>query len=99
MNNRQATIEGLKKLGFNHVRDSAKYEIYEHPFNEVQLGSNGFFHMVGKSGALRLSKGKISDSISRTGTKYHSAIKEIGRSGCTTVEQAENMLRELLSND
>jgi len=82
---RQATIDGLKFMGW--IRDesakTSKYEVYYHPTTPV-------FMLVGKSGALRVTKGAVSHSTSITGTKQHRAIQCVGREACwTTAEQTQ----------
>ena len=69
MNRKEATIQGLLKLGYVETFRSNKYRTFQKDEDT---------YMVGKSGALRFTRGALGDSGSKTGTKMHLGIAHIG---------------------
>lgn len=70
MNNKQATIKGLERLGYRETKRSRKYRTFE---------KMGRTYMVGKAGALRVTEGRLDESLSITAGKIHRALQELGR--------------------
>jgi hypothetical protein len=79
MNNKQATIAGLQKLGaVERVGASRKYRVFDFP---EAYRINDHFYLVGKSGALRVSSTTISASRSITDSRIHLGFQYVGRLG------------------
>lgn len=91
MTNKEATIRGLEKLGFvrNPHHKSKKYLVYAGGFNlrvcadgAWELGQQSdYCWLVGRSGALRLMRTSIDESLSYTDNSTHDKIRYLGRSG------------------
>lgn len=79
MTRKAATIQGLLNLGYVETHRSRKYRTFE---------KDEATYMVGKSGALRFTRGPLSMSASKTGTKMHLAIAHVG-------EKVANLNQEL----
>jgi hypothetical protein len=90
LNNKQATIEGLKVLGF--VRDvnarSRKYLVFVGGSDVkrlvvtgelVRAGACSRKMLVGNAGGLRATESSIERSISLTDSTYHQVLRQIGR--------------------
>lgn len=80
MNNKEATIAGLEACGYIEDRGrSSKFRCFDKPVPE---GVPTCTYLVGKSGALRYIRPQdsaISDSVSRTNTRSHAALRYVGR--------------------
>lgn len=72
INNKEATIRGLLAVGFSETYRSNKYRTFHREGGRVTW-------MVGKSGALRLTQGPLSNSITYTDKVQHRAFRYIGR--------------------
>ena len=87
-NSKQHTIAGLEATGWtiDTTARSSKYLVYIR-------GDKPYRLLVGKSGALRMTRGTISDSFSMTGGRSHRAFAAVGRvaKSLTSVEQAQRM--------
>jgi len=92
-NNRQHTIAGLEACGWklDTTARTNKYQVYARTDKDYRL-------LVGKSGALRLTRGTISDAMSCTGGQMHLALQAVGRvaKSLTSVEQAQRMFESEL---
>lgn len=71
-NNKQLTLRGFEALGFGETFRSRKYRTFVSPASD-------YTWCVGKSGALRRTKGPISESISVTGGVDHIGIRLVGK--------------------
>lgn len=90
---KESTLKGLERLGWIERRTRGKRRVYVHDMHDYLL-------FVGPSGALRKSKRTISDSISLTGSRFHSAIQEVGRSNWqepVSQEAAESLFLAVLN--
>ena len=80
LNNKEATIEGIKAIGYvEQTGRSKKYRCFD---RQVPEGVPTCTYLVGKSGALRYigpNGSAIADSVSRTNTKSHAALRYVGR--------------------
>lgn len=97
MTNRDKTIAGLEAIGFrlDPTARTSKYLVYITDHTATKM-------LVGKSGALRGSlSGTIAGSVSRTGTKYHKALQNIGerKSSFSSPEQAREEMRSILEQE
>tara|TARA_R110000803_G_scaffold32357_6_gene71393 strand:- start:2463 stop:2819 length:357 start_codon:yes stop_codon:yes gene_type:complete len=71
MSNRKQTILGLERLGFV-LQHTGKYLRFEHP------SGNYATHLVGKSGALRLTTTTVAKSQSFSDRTYHQHLRVVG---------------------
>lgn len=86
------TVKGLETIGYVEDRGrSRKYRVF------VKEGA-AWRVLVGKSGALRRTRGSISDSVSITGTRFHKCLREIGKQSYPSPEIAEENLHRLLTS-
>jgi len=72
MSRKQETIDGILALGYEETHRSKKYRCFSRPQSPQTL-------LVGKSGALRVTRGPIAESRSMTGNKQHLAYAYVGR--------------------
>jgi hypothetical protein len=71
---KQLTIQGLLACGYEETFRSSKYRT----FAKTAPMPSGYTWMVGKSGALRRTRGPLSASVSYTGGKTHGAFQYVG---------------------
>lgn len=71
MSRKQNTIDGILAIGYKEQYRSNKYRCFQRPNSNQCL-------LVGKSGALRVTKSTIARSFSLTGTKHHLAYAHVG---------------------
>lgn len=96
MNNRDATIAGLRAVGYVRIPASTrKYILFGRP-------DIACHYLVGKSGALRKKKcdDPVSSSSSLTGGRFHRALREVGASAScySSASQAQAHLMEALKS-
>ena len=78
--NKEATIRGLRAYGcVDSQVTSSKYEVFEAPYEGGGLAEPRPLYLVGKSGALRVTEGNLSESVSLTDRLKHRAFRYIGR--------------------
>lgn len=76
---KQLTIDGILACGYEETFRSNKYRTFSKLACGTKVPENGVTWMVGKSGALRLTRGPLSASQSFTGGARHKAFQYVGK--------------------
>ena len=91
MTGKAKTIAGLEALGYrlDVTAKTSKYKVYR--LNDLKF-------LIGKSGALRKTKGSIASSISLTDSRFHKCLQQLGEEAehLSSPEQAQIQLASLM---
>jgi hypothetical protein len=72
MSNKQDMIDGLLAFGYEEQKPLSKYRVFLKPGSDQKL-------LIGKSGALRMTRSTVANSRSWTGGKYAKAYAYVGQ--------------------